>query len=51
MEFRGGVGEATVYGYVDKSKKRVEFTEDMKLQAAIAVMNISGHYFEATPIN
>lgn len=45
------VGEATVWGYVDQSGKNVNFTEDLKLKAAIAVLSVNGHYFEATPIN
>jgi hypothetical protein len=45
------VGEDTVWGYVDTSGKHVEFTEDLKLKAAIAVFNVNGHFFEATPIN
>ncbi len=47
---RGTVGEATVYGYVDKSGQSVDFTEDMKLKAAIALLNSKGNYFEATPV-
>ena len=45
------VGEATVWGYVDQSGKNVNFTEDLKLKAAIAVLSVNGHYFDATPIN
>jgi hypothetical protein len=37
--------------YVDKTGKRVEFTEEMQFKAAIAVLNAQGHYFEATPMN
>lgn len=37
--------------YVDKTGKRVEFTEEMQFKAAIAVLNTQGHYFEATPMN
>jgi hypothetical protein len=48
---RGRVGEDTVYGYVDTSGKKVEFTEEMKLKAAIAVLNLNGHFFEATPVS
>jgi hypothetical protein len=48
---RGKVGEDTVYGYVDVSGNRVDFTEDLKLKAAIAVLNVNGHFFEATPIS
>jgi hypothetical protein len=47
---RREVGEDTVYGYVDKSGNQVNFTEDMKLKAAIAVHNVNGHFFEATPV-
>lgn len=47
---RRRVGENTVYGYVDTSGKKVEFTEDMKFKAAVAVLNINGHFFEATPL-
>jgi hypothetical protein len=43
-------GEDTVWGYVDKSGNKVEFTEDLKLKAAVAVFNINDHFFEATPI-
>ncbi|MCK9202017.1 MAG: hypothetical protein WA056_05255 [Gallionella sp.] len=35
--------------YVDQSGNRVEFTEELQLVAAIAVLNSKGHYFEATP--
>jgi hypothetical protein len=48
---RGKVGEDTVYGYVDTAGKKVEFTEALKFKAAIAVLNLHGHFFEATPIN
>lgn len=48
---RGKVGEDTVYGYVDTSGNKVDFTEELKLKAAIAVLNHNGHFFEATPIN
>ena len=48
---RGTAGEDTVWGYVNKTGKNVEFTEEMKLKAAIAVLNLNGHLFEATPIN
>jgi len=48
---RGTVGEDTVWGYVNKAGKNVDFTEEMKLKAAIAVLNLNGHLFEATPIN
>lgn len=37
--------------YVDKTGKRVEFTEEKQFNAAIAVLNAQGHYFEATPMN
>jgi hypothetical protein len=47
---RGVAGENTVYGYVDKSGKPVDFTKDMELEAAIAVLNSKGNHFEATPI-
>ena len=43
-------GEDTVWGYVDQSGNKVEFTEDLKLKAAIAVLNVNDHFFEATPI-
>jgi hypothetical protein len=48
---RGNVGEDTVYGYVDPVGKKVDFTDDMKFKAAIAVLNLNGHFFEATPVN
>jgi hypothetical protein len=48
---RGRAGEDTVYGYVDTSGKKVDFSETLKLKAAIAVLNTNGHFFEATPIN
>ena len=48
---RGTAGEDTVWGYVDKIGKKVDFTEEMKLKAAIAVLNLNGHLFEATPVN
>lgn len=48
---RGTVGEETVWGYVDKAGAKVEFTEDLKFKAAIAVLNLNGHLFEATPVN
>ena len=48
---RGRVGEDTIYGYVDTSGKKVEFTPELKLKAAIAVLNLNGHFFEATPVN
>lgn len=48
---RGKVGETTMYGYVDKSGNRVDFTETRKLQAAIAVLNVNGHFFEARPVD
>ena len=47
---RGGVGESTIYGYVDKTGNKVEFTPELKFKAAIAVLNLHGHFFEATPI-
>lgn len=37
--------------YVDQSGRRVEFTEDLQLKAAIAVLNTNGHFFEATPLH
>lgn len=43
-------GDDKVY-YVDKTGKRVEFTEEMQFKAAIAVLNAQGHYFEATLMN
>lgn len=36
--------------YVDKSGRPVEFTEDLQFNAAIAVLNSNGHYFEARPM-
>lgn len=48
---RGNVGENTVYGYVDTAGNKIDFTEEMKFKAAIAVLNLNGHFFEATPIN
>ncbi|MDP1635131.1 MAG: hypothetical protein Q8L69_10695 [Gallionellaceae bacterium] len=48
---RGTVGDDTVWGYVNKTGKNVEFTEEMKLKAAIAVLNLNGHLFEATPVS
>ena len=48
---RGKPGETTLYGYVDKSGNKVDFTETRKLKAAIAVLNINGHFFEATPVD
>lgn len=36
--------------YVDDSGRRVEFTEELQLKAAIAVLNTNGHYFEAIPV-
>lgn len=48
---RGNVGEETIYGYVDPAGKKVDFTEDMKFKAAIAVLNLNGHFFAATPVN
>ena len=48
---RGRAGEDTVYGYVDTSGKKADFTETLKLKAAIAVLNLNGHFFEATPSN
>ena len=49
--YAASVGENTVWGYVDQSGNRVDFTEDLKLKAAIAVLNVNGHFFEATPIS
>lgn len=37
--------------FVDQSGRRVAFTEDLQLKAAIAVLNTNGHYFEATPLH
>ena len=48
---RGTVGEDTVWGYVNKTGDKVDFTEELKLKAAIAVLNLNGHLFEATLIN
>ena len=45
------VGENTVWGYVDKSGSHVEFTEDLKLKAAVAVLSVNDHFFEAIPIS
>ena len=36
--------------YVDQSGNPVEFSEEMQFNAAIAVLNSSGHYFEAIPM-
>lgn len=36
--------------YVDKSGNPVEFTEDLQFNAAVAVLNSHGHYFEARPM-
>ena len=48
---RSKVGEDTVYGYVNKTGNKVDFTQELKLKAAIAVLNLNGRFFEATPIN
>ena len=48
---RGKVGEDTVYGYVNTAGEKVEFTDELKLKAAITVLNLNGHFFEATAIN
>lgn len=48
---RRTVGEDTIWGYVNKAGDKVEFTEELKLKAAITVLNLNGHLFEATPIN
>lgn len=48
---RDTVGEDTVWGYVNKAGAPVDFTEEIKLKAAIAVLNLNDHLFEATPIN
>jgi hypothetical protein len=48
---RGTAGEDTVWGYVNKTGDTVDFTEEMKFKAAIAVLNLNGHLFEATPTN
>ena len=47
---RGRIGEDTVYGHVDTSGKKVDFTETLKLKAAIAALNLNGHFFQATPM-
>lgn len=44
-------GEDTVWGYVDQTGNKVEFTDALKLKAAIAVFNVNNHFFEATPID
>jgi hypothetical protein len=36
--------------YVNESGNPVEFTEEMKFKAAVAVLNSNGHIFEATPV-
>lgn len=36
--------------YVDESGRRVLFSEKLQLQAAIAVLNSHGQFFEARPI-
>ena len=36
--------------YVDKSGNPVEFTEELQFNAAVAVLNSNGHYFEAQPM-
>jgi hypothetical protein len=48
---RRAVGENTVWSYVDKTGNNVDFNETRKLKAAIAVLNVNGHYFEATPVS
>ena len=48
---RGTAGEDTVWGYVNKTGDMVDFTEEMKFKAAIAVLNLNGHLFEATLVN
>jgi hypothetical protein len=48
---RGTADEDTLWGYVNKSGDKVDFTEEIKLKAAIAVLNLNGHLFEATPLN
>ena len=48
---RGTAGEDTVWGYVNKAGDNVDFTEEMKFKAALAVLNLNGHLFEATLIN
>ena len=48
---RRAAGENTVWGYVDKTGNNVDFNENRKLKAAIAVLNVNGHYFEATPVS
>lgn len=37
--------------FVDQSGRRTEFTEDLQLKAAIAVLNTNGHFFEAKPLH
>lgn len=48
---RGTADEATVWGYVNKAGDPVDFTEEIKLKAAITVLNLNDHLFEATPVN
>jgi len=49
MEVREADGDS-IY-FVDDSGKRVEFTEELQLKAAIAVLNSNENYFfEATPM-
>ncbi len=43
----GRIGEDTVYGHVDTSGKKIDFTETLKFKAAL---NLNGHFFEATPM-
>lgn len=45
------VGDDTIWGYVNKAGDKVDFTEELKLKAAIAVLNLNGHLFEATPVH
>lgn len=48
---RSNEGEDIISGYVNKAGEIVDFTEDMQFKAAIAVLNLNGHFFEATPID
>jgi hypothetical protein len=48
---RGKAGEDTIYGFVDRVGNKVDFTNDMKLKAAVAVLSVNGHFFEATPVS
>lgn len=46
---RGDDGD-TIH-YVDKSGKTIEFTDEMKFNTALTVLNSHGQFFEATPLN